>query len=51
MASTCAHTLAYADMRIGVDIRRERSKYADIRQCTLFYTRRSTYILDMFTIV
>jgi len=29
-------------------IRRVRSKYAEIRRCTLCYTQRPNYILDMF---
>ena len=43
-----SHTLIY--VRVTLGIRRVRSKYADIRRCTLLYTQRPNYFLDMFNI-
>jgi len=41
----------HAHVRGTLGIRRVRSKYAAIHRCTLFYTQRPAYILDMFKIV
>jgi len=43
-----SQTLIYVRGTLG--IRRVRSEYADIRRCTLCYTQRPKFFLDMFKI-
>jgi len=56
--NVCERMLIYARIRSQkliyvrdtLGIRRVRSEYADIRLCTLCYTQRPTYFLDMLKI-